>query len=40
MRERAELMGGELTMTRAPSGGVLVSVRVPRAPIPDKVTAA
>jgi signal transduction histidine kinase len=31
MRERAELMGGELTITRAPSGGVLVSVRVPRA---------
>ncbi len=29
MRERAELMGGELTITRAASGGVIVSVRVP-----------
>jgi signal transduction histidine kinase len=29
MRERAELMGGELTMTRGASGGVIVSVRVP-----------
>jgi signal transduction histidine kinase len=36
MRERAELMGGELTMTRGASGGLLVSVRVPQA----RVTAA
>jgi signal transduction histidine kinase len=28
MRERAELMGGELTMTKAASGGVLVSVAI------------
>jgi signal transduction histidine kinase len=31
MRERAELMGGELTLTRGSHGGVLVSVRVPQA---------
>src|SRR5262249_49553804 len=29
MRERAELMGGDLTMTRGGSGGLLISVRVP-----------
>jgi signal transduction histidine kinase len=29
MRERAELMGGELTIARAASGGMIVSVRVP-----------
>ncbi len=32
MRERAELMGGELTMTRGAGGGLLVSVRVPCGP--------
>jgi signal transduction histidine kinase len=31
MRERAELMGGELTIGRAASGGLIVSVRVPLA---------
>jgi signal transduction histidine kinase len=29
MRERAELMGGTLTLGRGAGGGLLVSVRVP-----------
>jgi signal transduction histidine kinase len=29
MRERAELMGGELHLRQPPQGGLLVSVRVP-----------
>jgi signal transduction histidine kinase len=33
MRERAELMGGELTLSRGTQGGVLVSVRVPQAQV-------
>jgi signal transduction histidine kinase len=36
MRERAVLMGGELTLTRGANGGVLVSVRVPQ----DRVARA
>jgi len=40
MRERAELMGGQLTMTRAASGGMIVSVRVPLARVAAAVAAA
>jgi signal transduction histidine kinase len=29
MRERAELMGGHLTLQRAPQGGLIVQLRVP-----------
>lgn len=32
MRERAELMGGELHLSQPPQGGLIVTVRVPAGP--------
>jgi len=38
MRERAQLIGGELTLTQPSGGGVLVRLRVPRAKISELQT--
>ena len=40
MRERAELMGGQLRLRQSPGGGLIVEMRVPRAVVtttPDGV---
>jgi signal transduction histidine kinase len=42
MRERAELMGGQLALRRPPQGGLSVQVRVPAwtaaTPVPEATT--